>query len=150
MKIQDTIIENISIIPYWQGTCIDNILYLIANVKIKNVSGSPKKIGDAWGGTPFISFALPTNIASKIYDINGISAHDANTTLSTIITSTHVTCLSGTTSTSSTKTYNSFRFDFLNRNSINAVAVNFNSNEIVELAIDEELTLMARIAISLF
>ena len=128
---------------------VNNILYLIANVKLKNVSGSPKKIGEAWGGMPFIAFALPTNIASTIYDIEGISAHDANTN-SSIITSTHVTCLSGITSTSTSKTYNSFRFDFSNRNTPNGVAVNFNSNQIVELAIDEELTLMARIAISLF
>ena len=128
---------------------VNNILYLIANIKLKNVSEAAKKIGDAWGGTPFISFTLPTNIASKIYDIGGISAHDTNAD-GTIITSTHVTCISGTTSLSNTKTYNDFRFDFTNRNTTNGVAVYFNTNTVVELAIDEEITLMARIAISLF
>lgn len=128
---------------------VNNILYLIANVKLKNVSGNTKKIGGDWGTPAYISFTLPTNISSKIYDIDGISAHDINDD-GRIITSTHVTCLSGITSSPSAKTYNDFRFDFANRNVENGVAVYFNSNNFIELAIDEEIVLMARIAISLF
>lgn len=129
---------------------VNNILYLICNIKVKNTSGAAKKIGSAWADPAYCSFNLPASIASKIFDIDGVSAHDTNAVNQKIITSTHVTCLSGSVSSSDTKTYNDFRFDFTNRNVENGVACYFRSNEIVELAIDEELTLMARVAISLF
>lgn len=128
---------------------VNNILYLIANVKVKNTSGDIKKVGGGWTDPAYITLTLPTSIASKIYDIDNVSAHDIGTN-GKIITSTHVTCCSGTTSVSNLKTYNDFRFDFTNRSEENGVACYFRSNEIVELAIDEEVTLMARVAISLF
>lgn len=42
MKIQDTIIENISIIPYWQGTCIYNILRMTKNEQLKDKKANLK------------------------------------------------------------------------------------------------------------
>lgn len=129
---------------------VNNILYLICNIKVKNISGATKKIGGTWQDPAYCSFTLPTSIASKIFDIDGVSAHDTNALNQKIITSTHVTCLSGSVSASSATTYNNFRFDFTNRNVENGVACYFRSNEILDLAIDEEIVLMARIAISLF
>lgn len=129
---------------------VNNILFLICNIKVKNISGGTKKIGDDWQDPAYCSFTLPTSIASKIFDIDGVSAHDTNAVNQKIITSTHVTCLSGSVTTSAATTYNNFRFDFTNRNIENGVACYFRSNEIVNLAIDEEIVLMARMAISLF
>lgn len=128
---------------------VNGILYAIANIKMKNISGANKNIGGAWGGTPFIAVNLPADVASKIYDIDGVSAHEAGTARK-LITSVHASCVSGTLGDAGATTYNDFRFDLTNTPSTNQVACYFNSNQYITLAADEEITLMARAAITLF
>lgn len=128
---------------------VNGILYAIANIKMKNISGANKNIGAAWGGTPFIAVSLPADVASKIYDIDGVSAHEVGTARK-LITSVHASCISGTTGDAGASTYNDFRFDLTNTASANQVACYFNANQYITLAPDEEITLMARVAITLF
>lgn len=133
---------------YNRAIVINNVLYLIANIKMKNISGNSKYIGGAWGGTPYIAFSLPNDVASKIYDIDGVSAADAGTPRK-LITSVHASCVSGTLGEASAKTYNDFRLDFTNTGSTNNVACYFNSDQYITLADQEEICLMSRIAITL-
>lgn len=128
---------------------VNGVLYAIANIKMKNISGATKNIGGAWGGTPYVSVSLSPNIASKIYDIDGVSAHDAGTNRK-LITSVHASCISGTLGDANATTYNDFRFDLTNTATTNNVACYFNANQYITLAIDEEICLMARVALTLF
>ena len=133
---------------YNRCCAINNIMYLIANIKVKNTSGAVRKIGGAWGDPAYIAFSLPSSIAEKIFDIDNVSANSIGTD-GKLITSVPVVCASGTVSAGTLATYNSLRFDFTNRALENGVACYFRSNEIIDLAIDEEVTLMARVALTL-
>ena len=128
---------------------VNGVLYAIANIKMKNISGASKNIGGAWGGTPYVTVGLSPDIASKIYDIDGVSAHEVGT-MRKLITSVHASCISGTLGDANATTYNDFRFDLTNTASTNNVACYINSNQYITLAVDEEICVMARVALTLF
>lgn len=127
---------------------INNILYLIANIKLKNVSGGSLQVGGGWGRSPFISFLLPSSLAMKIVDIDNVPAGQV-AVAGKIICSVPAICLSGTIGSASTKAYNGWRLDFTNREGVNEVAAYFNTDQSITLEKDEEVTFMARLSLTL-
>lgn len=127
---------------------INNVLYLIANIKIKNISGATKKIGAGWGESGYIVVSFPVDLASKIIDLEGKAVSEAATPRA-IITSAPAVCCENVVSSNSLITHEGFRFDFANLSSPNSAALYLENYPALELPVDGELYIMGRIALTL-
>jgi len=127
---------------------INNVLYLIANIKIKNISGATKKIGAGWGEAGYIGVTFPAELGSKIIDLEGKAISEAATPRA-IITSVPVVCCENVVSSNSLITHEGFRFDFTNLSAPNSAALYLENYPMLEMPIDGELYIMGRIALTL-
>lgn len=127
---------------------INNVLYIIANIKMKNISASSVNVGGGWGSLTYVVVNLDHNIASKIFDLAGNSVAVAATN-SLIVCGTPALCLKGDIDSGSLGAYHTVRFDLTNRNTADQCAVYFQSDQTITLAANEELVLTARMALTL-
>lgn len=128
---------------------INNVLYLIANIKLKNTSGAVKKLGQGWGDPAYCTLSLSDELASKIFDIAGTSVHAAAAVDGTIITAVPVVVTKNIVESATLVSLTSFRFTMVNKTAVNTISCYFRPNEIVQLEADEELTLTGRVALTL-
>ena len=128
---------------------INSVLYLIANIRIKNTGDAGKKLGQGWGDPAYCTVTLNDSIASKIYDIAGTSVHASPAVDGTIITAVPVVVTKNIVESGTLVSLTSFRFSMVNKTGVNTVSCYFRPNEIVELQPDEEFILMGRIALTL-
>ena len=127
---------------------INSVLHIIVNIKVKNISENNVIFGYDYGQSPYISFLLPEDVASKIIDITGTSAHDVGVN-SALICSIPALCIYSTIDTGTTETSNAFRLTLTNRSTINGVGAYLYSSERITLEPNEEIILMARMSLTL-
>lgn len=128
---------------------INNVLYLIANIRLKNTSGAVKKLGQGWGDPAYCTLSLSDELASKIFDIAGTSVHASAVVDGTIITAVPVVVTKNIAESATLVSLTSFRFTMVNKTAANTLSCYFRPNEIVQLEDDEELTLTGRVALTL-
>ena len=127
---------------------INSVLHVIVNIKVKNTSENNVIFGYDYGLSPYISFLLPENVATKVIDISGTSAHEVGVN-STLICSVPALCLYNAVDTGTTKVSNAFRLSLTNRSTVDGVAAYLYSNERITLEPNEEIVLMARMSLTL-
>lgn len=144
---QDLTISNI----YNRFAEINNVLHLIVNISLTNNTGESKILGSGYGFIGFASLTLDQEIASKIIDIDGISAAAVGSN-GTLISSEPCQIMKNKILDSTSEFYTG-RLSILNRDVQNVIAVqvalNGGAGNRITIADGETIYVTARMALTL-